>query len=407
MFFSIWNDQFLSISFAFILISYFCFISEKGLPKINFISMLLATFVLISSKSSGLIFVIFAYLIIGLDLLINRRALIKKNYKISILTSVCVLLAILIPKISWSIYLNFIEVGGAWQTNQLTIKNIFKYCFAPNKFQSKVTKNFLYILISPFANAGNNASIKIPVILEFLLLFVLIFMIQKKKSNKEAKVLYISIFLTFIAYLIGLLFSYVFTFQESEALGLASFVRYTNTYVLGIVLFLLAYYCSMCKQLPKREPNRRFVSLIIYGIVLIGFVMYPLLTTLINDNAKQFDKFSEYISQLDKNDRVYIIHCYSHSHDVVKDYLQMRFIATPLDTSGLKIGGSPHIGDMWNKDMDINQLTTAIIEGNYNYLYIHNFEDNDLQQYETLFTNDIQTKTMYKIINNNGVITFE
>ncbi|MFQ6724097.1 MAG: hypothetical protein ACLRFE_02010, partial [Clostridia bacterium] len=358
--------------------------------------------------SSGLILVIFAYLIIGSDLLINRRNILKQNYKTSILSSIYVLLAILIPKISWSIYLNFIEVGGAWQTNQLTIKNIFKYCFTPSQFQSQVTKNFLFILIFPFANAGNNASIKIPVILEFLLLFVLIFMIQKKKcNNNEAKVLYFSIFFTFIAYLMGLLFSYIFTFQECEALALASFVRYTNTYVLGIVLFLVAYYCSMCKQLPKKEPNRRFLSLIIYGLVLIGCVMYPLLTTTINSYIKQFDKFSDYINQLDKNDRVYIIHCYSHSHDVVKDYLQMRFIATPFDTSGLKIGGSPHIGDMWNKDMDISQLTTAIIDGKYNYLYIHYFEADSLQQYETLFTKEIQTKTMYKIINNNGVLIFE
>ncbi len=405
MFFSIWNDQFLSIAFAFILICYFCFITDDGLPKLNFISMLLATFVLISSKSTGLILVIFAYLIIGLDILINRKHLLKNNFKKSVLNSTLVLLAILTPKISWSIYLKFIEIGGAWQTNELTLSNILNYCFKPNQFQSQVTKNFLITLIYPFNNQGNAGSLQLPIVISSILIFILIFIIQRKKSNKrECLALRIGISVTFVAYLIGLLISYIFTFDQSEALVLQSFVRYANTYVLGIVLFLVSYYISQLSQWKNNKHTFTYAGIVASVIVIIGLIASPLLTKMTIKQTCQFNQFNSYISQLNTNDRVYIINA---SEDTVKDYLQMRYIATPIDTSGLKIGGSPHIGDIWNKNMSIDELTSAIIEGNYNYLYIHNFNDNSLQQYETMFNSSIKTKTMYKINNNNGILTFE
>lgn len=405
MFASIWNDQFLSISFAFILISYFCFVSEKGLPKANFISMLLATFALISSKSTGLILVIFAYLIIGLDLIVNRRALIKQSSKRSITTCCLVVLAILVPKVSWSIYLKFIDVGGAWQTSQLTVKNVFKYCFAPNQFQAEVTRNFFIALVWPFSNKGNAGSLPIPVVLEFLIMGLLIFMIQnKKKSGKKGLALACSVFITFVAYIIGLLISYIFTFEAGEALALASFVRYVNTYALGAILFLISYYIIQFKEFGNKKMAYLLTGVIALGLLTTAGFAYSNIISVANDRINQFSHFSSCVQQLDKCDRVYII---NNSHDSVKDYLQMRFIATPLDASGLKIGGSPHIGDMWDKGMTVDELSAAIIEGNYNYLYIHDLLGENLEQYQSMFATSIATKTMYKVINNNEILTFE
>ena len=403
MFFSIWNDQFLAIAFAFILISYFCFITEKGLPKLNFISMLLATFVLISSKSTGLILALFAYIIIGVNLIVGKRNLIKRNIKSTVLTCVLVLLSILTPKISWSIYLKFIEIGGAWGTNQLTLSNIINYCFNPNHFQSQATKNFLFTLIYPFKNQGNAGSLPLPVVVSVMLILALICMIKKKSNKKECIALGITVFATFIAYIIGLLFSYIFTFDPGEALVAQSFVRYANTYILGIILFLVAYFISYLSQWKSKKYSSIYTSIVASVVVIIGLISCPLLTKLSNKNISQFNQYTSYLTQLSTNDRVYII---NSSQDTIKDYLQMRYIATPINTSGLKIGGSPHIGDIWNKNMSIDELTSAIIEGNYNYLYIHTVDIENLQKYESLFNSTIKTKSMYKIVNNNGTLTF-
>ena len=405
MFNSIWNDQFLAISMAFILISYFCFITDNGLPKINFISMLLSTFVLISSKSTGLILAIFAYLIIGVDILVHRRHLITKNRKSTILTSLFVLLAIVLPKISWSIYLKFIEIGGAWQTSQLTPVNILNYIFKPNSFQSEVTGNFLFALINPFNNKGNAGSLPIPVIVSVLIMSILIFAIQKKKGNKKIGItLSISILITLIAYLIGLLISYIFTFEQGEAIVLQSFVRYVNTYILGIILFLVSYYLTLVKDWQNNKHNKLFVGATLFSIIIIGIILSPVITTKANKATCQFEQFKTYISQLNTKDKVYII---NHSQDVVKDYLQMRYIATPIDTSGLKIGGSPHIGDIWNKDMLTEQISSAIINSNYNYLYIHNLDNINLDTYSSMFVGEIKIKTLYLIENNDGNLTFK
>ncbi len=405
MFYSIWNDQFLSISMAFILISYFCFVQDDGVPKINFIAMLLATFVLISSKSTGLVLAIFAYLIIGLDILINRKHLLKKNYKKTILNCCLVLITILTPKISWSIYLKFIQVGGAWQTNELTLSNILNYFFKPNSFQSQVTKNYMLTLIYPFKNKGNAGSLPLPMVLEVLIIFILILMIKKKKSNHNESIsLSIGIFLTLFAYLIGLLISYIFTFEQGEALAVQSLVRYCNTYTLGIILFLVSYYILQFNKWNSNKHTYTYVGTIISIIVIVASISGTFITQMIHNRTYQFKQFESYVSHLNTNDRVYII---NESEDTVKDYLQMRFIATPIDTSGLKIGGSPHIGDIWNKSMTADQFAYAIIVGNYNYLYIHNTSDSSLQQYETMFSSLIKPKTIYAITNNNGLLSFK
>jgi len=398
---SIWNDQFMAIAFAYILISYFCFINDEGLNKINLISLCLGTFILVSSKSTGLILVLLAYVIIALDLLINRRNLIKNNKKKTALAVLFAVIAILIPKISWSIYLKFIDVGGAWETDRLTLANVISYIFAPNAFEKQVTKNFFLEFLWPFKCKSNAFSTPIPYWIIVGIFVGLIVLIKKKsKASKIGLTLSLGVFITFFAYTTGTLISYIFTFSNGEALTLASFVRYMNTYVLGIVLFLFAYFISMIDVKEETKFNGKILAVVAVGMFAISGVVCPIVNNKMQKTIKPYQTFIEGVSRLEKTDKVYIV-------DVTEDrksYLLMRFMATPTDTSGLRIGGSPYIGDVYIGNRSFEEICEDIKNGNYNYLYLHNIDDNFINKYSILFKTEIKEKSFYKIeINNNKI----
>lgn len=402
---SIWNDQFMAIAFAYILISYFCFVTDEGLNKINLISLCLGTFVLTSSKSTGLILVLFAYLIIALELLINRRTIIKNNKNQTLLAVLFAILAILIPKISWSIYLKFIDIGGAWETSRLTLSSVFSCIFTPNSFEKQVTQNFFLEFLWPFKSKSNASSTPIPYWIIIGIFICLIILIKnKKKQCKTSLTLSLGVFITFFAYTIGTLISYIFTFSNAEALTLASFVRYMNTYVLGIVLFLFAYFVSLVEIKQETKFNSKILAVLAVSIFAVSGIICPIVNNKMEKTIKPYQTFIEGVSKFERTDKVYIVDVTENR----KSYLIMRFMATPTDTSGLKIGGSPYIGDVYLASFSFEQVCDDIINGNYNYFYLHNTDDIFINKYSTLFKTEIKEKTFYKIeINNDKIELFQ
>lgn len=405
VFMSIWSDMFLSVCFAYIMIMYFCFVTDKGLSKANVISIILATFVLVSAKESGLALTIFALIIIGLDLLIIRRGVLKANKKNVIISISIVLVAILFAKISWSIYLSTIDLGGAWETSELTLKNVIKYIINPTEYQLGVTKKFFYKFWNPGTSTGNAGAVPLPYMLDFAIIALLIWYIVKKSGNKKYAIsLAVGVFVTFLAYTIGLLISYIFTFSEAETSYVASFVRYMNTYVVGIILFLTSFAISLFTQKENEKMKKRYLAIICSVFLIVSIIGCPIIK---NKMDKYHSNFKEYIAGIDRlneDDRVFIINCYSTSRTT--EYLFMRYTATPMETSGFKVGGSPYTGDAWHEGMNIKRTIKAIEDGGYNYLYLHNIGDEFKSRYISLFKSEIKEKTFYKIICTDGEYGF-
>jgi hypothetical protein len=78
-----------------------------------------------------------------------------------------------------------------------------------------------------------------------------------------------------------------------------------------------------------------------------------------------------------------------------EEYLVLRFLATPLDSSGLKKGGSPYEGDMWESGMSAEETLAAYNSGGYTILYIHRIDDSARAKVAPLFASDIEEYTFY------------
>ena len=424
--FTICNDMFLSLSFSYILIMYFCF-KREGLKVEHYLSIFLATFVLCVAKSTGLALSGFAFLIIFVDIFIHNGFKNSFKSKKFYLFLCGVIIAILGAKLSWSVYLKHLNNPTAWQTSSLTLRNVWMYLINPSRYQLKVTGKYFLNLLIPFSAKGSRGTMRIPLSIYIL---AIIFMIKRIKSvagEKECKGLLATIFTSCFLWIIALLVLYIFTFTEREALTLSSQLRYVNCLMIGFIVFLISYNISLLGVSEKFSLSTKMITASICAVAGVCVVICPIICQVTTSYYAEFTQFSGYISQLTSTDKVYIIDC-DQGGDTKYAYIQnwkqednlikiphalglraltMRYIATPTDTSGFKVGGSPHIGDLWLNDMGLVETSQVILSNNYNYLYIHNIDERFVAEFGSSFDDIPTAKSLYKITWVNGNIRFE
>lgn len=414
---TICNDMFLSLCFAFILIMYFCF-KREGLKVENYLGIFLAMFALCIAKSTGLALVGFACLIIFVDIFISngfKNCFKQKGFYCFLFGTITTIVA---SKLSWSLYLKWLNNPEAWQTSELTIKNILMYIVKPTKYQLKVTGKYFLNLLVPIWNKGDGGVNRVPLIVYILAIIWLIKRVGKIIGNKEARGLYITIFTSFAVWIIALLILYIFTFTEREALSLSSQLRYVNCIGIGFISFLLSYNIALRGVADKFNLSPKLIGAGVSLMVGLCVILCPVVCKIVDVKYSEFEQFEQYISRLDEDDRVYIIDCETEtelkyvyrqswkqeqplkkiSHKKGLRALTMRYIATPLVASGMNVGGSPHSGDVWVDDMSADETKQVILLGKYNYLYIHNITEDFVENYGELFNQTPKERSLYKII---------
>lgn len=414
--FTICNDMFLSLCFSFILIMYFCF-KREGLKTEHYLSIFLATFVLCVAKSTGLALVGFAFLIIFVDVFIHNGFKNSFKNKKFYLFLCGVVISILSAKLSWSIYLKHLNNPTAWQTSSLTLRNVWLYIIKPSHYQLKVTGKYFLNLLIPLSAKGSRGTVRIPLLIYILTIIFMINRIRKVAGKGECKGLFVTIFTSCFLWIIALLVLYIFTFTEREALTLSSQLRYVNCLMIGFIVFLISYNVSLLGVGNKFNLSPKLISASVCAIAGICVIICPIICKLTTSYYAEFAQFEGYISQLTSKDRVYIIDC-DQSGDAKYAYIQnwkqennlikiphslglktlkMRYIATPTDTSGFKVGGSPHIGDLWLNNMDLAETSKVIQSNDYNYLYIHNIDEQFVAEFGGSFVENPTAKSLYKI----------
>lgn len=414
--FTICNDMFLSLSFAFILIMYFCF-KREGLTAQHYLAILLAMFVLCIAKSTGLALTGFACLIIFVDVLVTHGTKTCLKSKWLYISLISVFATILASKSSWNLYLKHLNNPDAWQTSALTIKNILMYIIKPTKYQLKVTGKYFLNLIVIFSINGSRGTTPIPFVIYVVAIAWLLKRVKAELGRGERKSLCITIFVSFAIWIIALLVLYIFTFAEREALTLSSQLRYVNCLGIGFIVFLLAYNISLLGVSDKFVLSLKLMSASVCAVVGVCLIMCPIICKSSEQHYGEFDRFENYVMQLDTEDRIYVIDCETEtkikyvyrqnwkedslvkiSHEKGLRALTMRYIATPLNVSGMNVGGSPHSGDVWVENMDIAEIKQVISAGGYNYVYLHNIDSDFVDNYSAMFGEIPQQQTLYRII---------
>ncbi len=401
---TLYVDMLLGIVFGYLLYHSF---NDEQCDCFYYGTLILGMSVLCLIKASGA----FLSLIIGIlviSVAINKyyksRIDLKKKFQYIALPSLCTIISFIIGKFSWTAYLAATKTGEAWNTSNLTLVNIINFlCGKGEVYQYEVLRNFYDALWNQDFSSYvfNMRYIQWAMICIIGLLFI---HFLKKGLRQKIKLYNIIIILGLVLYTIGMLFLYIFTYSEYEAIRLASFNRYLSTYLFGILIFIVAMIGESC---AKKESDIHAIYIEGTLLAVLSFLL-PLsnLDGITIDNRKNINEarkirenymdVAQYMPLLDyKTDKVSII----SQHDNGFDKWNLTFLLTPVPTlSGLwSIGPKLDDGDIWAIDITPEEWLERLDENDVNYVYLHNIDDQFIKTYGDCFTEIPSQHNMYHL----------
>lgn len=364
------------LGFAFAMIFVF------DMSKIENIAMvLLSIFSLCIIKEAGTLFAVAIVILLVIEFIRKR----KDINKIDIATIALSIFALAYPLITWANKTSHIVVSSR---TDFKISDIFNLGSTPETaYQIEALRVFLsgfFIQGSEFANIAHSVF--------FILMAVILFLIIKKqiKTENMTKQIILScvMYSTFVIYVVGLFFSYVFFFMEYDALRLASFDRYLGIIYSAFMLFFTLWLIS---------NQRKYITYIVM-VVLISFFIdkqffgelfnrhYPNLSALY---ASSYDKLVEdYKLIQDDNikERVLVIEQNTAGMNIrkMKYYVRPDNVTMPYMHS---FGQSYNEGDIWTRQYTVDEFETFVIN-NYDYMLILSADEQFISTYKDAFESE-------------------
>lgn len=396
---TLYVDSLLALVFAYTLYSYFSNYSE-GLSKFKIINLMASLIWLIFIKDFGLVLAVGSLFIILIDNLFVRN-----KFKVkSIWNNSKYLLLAAIPmvtiKIIWGLILKTNNVVSVTDTSNIlpTILNFIKGDLLP--YQIVTVKKYIIALFKiPLlaANMSYPFSFVIAICLAIILAYIAKRNTNDKKSINEMLILAI---IGAVAYAILLMFvPFLSIFSEYEAVGLASYVRYMDEYILGLIFMELALIIKEISKNTKKLRNFTIIFLIIFittfPIKYIGNITIRARKNVYNTvkERNNYNTFNRIVRENVKdNQKIYFIATNTEG----KEFYTAKYEATPKKLSNIwNISNKPYFeGDIWTKIISPEEWKQDLIK-NYDYVYLYIIDETFIENYGELFYNNIDT------INNN------
>lgn len=405
---TLYADAALAVTFAYLLFGYF----SNGQSVSNYISMGLASAVLILAKPSSEVFALAIILLVIVDILAFGR----KDFK-----------EMLSKKGGWYGFTFYIVISVAsylsWKifTNVNHMLQVFDYIeVSGEKTQSasSIIHNFINALLSQ----NGNEKLSIPYVWWIVIFIGLGFfavILIKDKQDKKRTILYCALLIVgYIGFLASLCFMYIYLFIPAEGASLASMDRYVCTFILGVCIFFV--YAIIDGIFQRFDGFGTILVIIPVALILLFAPLSKINTDMITckqtikktqKTRKKYKVAEATFAKMDyKNDRVYFISQNTHG----LDYQIAYYLGTPVSLSydyemGWSLGKPYDEKDIWTLDMTKEEWEQALIDGDYTYVYLYKTDDQFINRYESLFENkeDISNNTCFKITKNKNHITLE
>ncbi|MDE6060740.1 MAG: hypothetical protein K2G31_04655 [Clostridia bacterium] len=421
-------DALMGVMFAYIYLSY---IVDRGkVDGFTIINISLAAFVLTLIKSAGIAHVIFALILVVVDVLTRRKKEMKEFFS-NRLNIVAVLLPVILmafAKLSWSWYVDFYDVRAGWSISDMTVTNILGWLKSPNAFQQEVTKNFFRMFfLAPFAYVNNTCLQQSQLFFMVCVIATCIGLYFATKNKPFVIAQSIASIVIIVGYGLSLLLMYLFSFSYAEGLGLSEYSRYSGTVYIGISLTVF-YQLVEAICVPMSDKSKSTVregasakryklnsALITATLSVALFVTFSAVgnVTCVKKAKKIYEPFENWLSvveTLDKDNSVYIV--IDDSVDgwlFLRNYLSMRFFATPMQTSGYLEGGSyvngresntSWTGNPFSMELSVEELASEM--SNYTHVYLYDVWDEFEEKFGELFIDEIEDDGLYEIIQVDG-----
>lgn len=275
------------------------------------------------------------------------------------------------------------------------------YNNGPTEIQNQVLKNFTKALSNEhLVNLSFSSRLDIFGLTIILVIFYCFFHFLKK--NRQASKDLIIFFMGAVTYLCGLLNLYLFHFNDYEAINLASFVRYINSfvYLVFICLFLL-----ILKNIGNWTT--RFFA-IVFALFFFDSANTKKTSTTFaktppSEHRLKIQKLtSTTIEKTSKESLVYLIYPNTKGFE----FFTSRYELLPRKTNSecWSLGKKYYEGDVWTCELSEIELTKTL--NNYDYILFLNWDPLILNSYsifKDLRVQENQSKLL-KIIKERGTL---
>ena len=221
---------------------------------------------------------------------------------------------------------------------------------------------------------------------------------EKDKFIKYLTIIKIGLFL----YLLFLQLAYIMKFGRVGMIEHHSIERYTNSYLLAELIWMISIFLEYC-NLDIKKQNVRYIVLTI--VILIFTPIYSITNaTIFSSNynmqikskvyylEKQADKLKEILPE---NSKLYVIYQASDKHS---DNWKLRYYLTPYIKTRITQKIDKELEKNYKKNgKNLKQEWTEILRNDFEYLYIieSDMYFNDFAK--DIFLSKIENNTLYKI----------
>ena len=406
LFTSIIIDGILALLIAYIL---FLFFSQNKNSAIVFVHLGLACAVLALTKPSGKGLVIIVLLICLCDAIRtgNASGKLKKTFFLFLIP----LAFILFATHSWDFHLRNLDIHEAWANSggSFTLERFLAFIRGTGApYQYVCLQNFVLAFIA-FSKSGF-VWVSYPI---WIAVFAALGAIMHRmvKPDQKRTIIYctVGVILGFIAYSISMLLLYVFAFLEYEAVELASFVRYMDTYILGGLVFMV----YMLIWNVKHDDRKTAIAASTLCLVLVlatpleAMFNHLSATKQINDSVifrtkyMQTEFYNAFMNPA--KDRVWVV----EQNSIGDVYWKTKYHLTPVHINPLNtwsLGAKYGSRDEWTTDISAEAWSQMLYD-DYTYVYVYQADERFANEYGHLFDGLIHNQTLYKIEKALGKIT--
>lgn len=383
------------------------FLIYKIKEKKDYITVIILLISLTLIKTNGILFAgiaIMQLFFIKIFELIDKKERKVKNILKEISIVRILLLTILTTYATWKIYytLNGKQVDDRHDKNYVENINIKEFVNAITQNENasdrnkKIAKSFIRKILKENITIKDKCDTAIFIFIITNIMLLIYMMVSKNKSKIFAN--FISINIGFFLYMLTNLIIFMFVFQEYEGKMLMGFERYTQTYMLAMVL-------NIIYLIQEKTEYKRIIIMCVLMLLmpngLQDIVNYSPQSVYTRhkeyiDNNIIIDKSKEVLDTASKDDKVYIL-----------DYLEggfivhrMRYYISPIKTNLL------YEYNITSKEDDIKEYEyhrTIITERDfmeklkaekYNYVYIISANDKFLEEYQNILSEEVK-KELY------------
>lgn len=230
------------------------------------------------------------------------------------------------------------------------------------------------------------------------IVFLLMLLQDDRENKSKLKLISLWILLVGVYYAIVMYVMYMVMFSEYEATGLASYSRYMSTFVLATLLIvamvIIRFTVSRARFIPA------LVAAMLVENIVVLFGANQLLPGVLAGDEIWNEGHIDYLN------------------DSLPTGADLLFVTSVADMEAGRLsfycpeiqftcnvyGTQLYDGDVWSKNMSLNEFVDEIT--NHEYIYLFSYDDSFIDLYKDAFESDtvIAPGKLYKVENEDGLI---